>query len=335
MIDSTSARALACRRGLIILIIALLLGASAGAHASVLDVDRDSTLDALTDGSLIVRYLLGYRDAALTRGAVDTQSVRTDPAQIAQHLQGNLTLLDIDGDGETTAQTDGQLILRYLTGLEGAALTDEVTGAGAARTTPEEILDYLNALAADDQSEQYPGAVQLVFASATGPETVALGWTPAVDKDTDVAQIEYTVHASTHPDFVPEPGNQVATLVGATETTIKGLTVGTRYAFTVVAIDAAGYQSAPSNVLMATTKLFEDQMVAGVVIAQAADRGLGIATLDGDLLRFPKGGEAPAVGTYLTGELADGSGYLRQVEAVTENASEWVLTTPAMRPSAS
>ena len=66
-----------------------------------------------------------------------------------------LRLLDIDGDGIYDACTDGMLSLRYLFGLTGEALTQNIgspvqgqqtkCGAGApTRTTPEEILQRLN-----------------------------------------------------------------------------------------------------------------------------------------------------------------------------------------------
>jgi hypothetical protein len=42
-------------------------------------------------------------------------------------------VLDVDGDGQATAQTDGNLILRHLFGFAGASLIDGVLGVGATR----------------------------------------------------------------------------------------------------------------------------------------------------------------------------------------------------------
>ena len=82
----------------------------------------NSRYGAATDGLLIMRYLLGFRDAALTTGALGGSPTR-DAAQIAAYLGGLGTQLDVDGDGTVHALTDGVLILRRLLGLSGAALT--------------------------------------------------------------------------------------------------------------------------------------------------------------------------------------------------------------------
>ena len=95
------------------------------AGPSVLNVDGSDAATrygAATDGLLIMRYLLGFRDAALTTGALGGSPTR-DAAQIAAYLGGLGTQLDVDGDGTVHALTDGVLILRRLLGLSGAALT--------------------------------------------------------------------------------------------------------------------------------------------------------------------------------------------------------------------
>ena len=53
-------------------------------------------------------------------------------------------LLDVDGNGITDGLTDGILILRYLFGITGAGLTNGALGAGAMRTTPAQIVAYLD-----------------------------------------------------------------------------------------------------------------------------------------------------------------------------------------------
>ena len=51
---------------------------------------------------------------------------------------------DIDGDNSLKSETDGILLSRYLFGVVGEALTDGALGQNAIRTTPEEILTYLD-----------------------------------------------------------------------------------------------------------------------------------------------------------------------------------------------
>ena len=95
------------------------------AGPSVLNVDGSDAATrygAATDGVLILRYLLGFRGAELTNGALGGSPTR-DAAQIATYLGGLGTQLDVDGDGQVHAFTDGLLILRRMLGLSGPALT--------------------------------------------------------------------------------------------------------------------------------------------------------------------------------------------------------------------
>jgi len=108
---------------------ALTANFTVGAFVPSLDVDNDGRFDAPTDGLLILRYLLGYRGAALIADAVATNGgERTSATEIENYLAAVLPDLDIEGDSLRLATTDGMLILRHLLGLSDAALT-----SGAAR----------------------------------------------------------------------------------------------------------------------------------------------------------------------------------------------------------
>ena len=52
--------------------------------------------------------------------------------------------VDVDGNAGYDALTDGLLIIRYLSGLTGVALTNGVIGAGPTSPTPEEVLQHLD-----------------------------------------------------------------------------------------------------------------------------------------------------------------------------------------------
>jgi len=54
-------------------------------------------------------------------------------------------LLDVDGDGQVDALTDGLLLMRAATGYRGAALVQDALGEGATRTDPEEIMAFITA----------------------------------------------------------------------------------------------------------------------------------------------------------------------------------------------
>ena len=57
------------------------------------------------------------------------------------------TALDIDGNGKADALTDGLMILRYLFGIRGSALTQGALGPGAERTTSQAIEKQFKLLA--------------------------------------------------------------------------------------------------------------------------------------------------------------------------------------------
>jgi len=114
-----------------------------------LDVDASVAVtryDALTDGLLVIRYLFGLTGAALTAGAVGPTATRTAPAAISAYLDAIRPLLDIDGNGNADALTDGLLIIRYLFGLRGDALIAGALDPSATRTTGDAIADAIESL---------------------------------------------------------------------------------------------------------------------------------------------------------------------------------------------
>ncbi len=106
------------------------------------DVDDDGRVDAATDVLLLQRYLLGLRGAALIDGARGP-GARSDADMIASSIARLGNTLDIDGDGSVKATTDGLLVLRYVLGLRGTALT---TGASATTKAVDAIERDLQAL---------------------------------------------------------------------------------------------------------------------------------------------------------------------------------------------
>jgi len=111
----------------------------------VLDVDADNRYDALTDGLMIVRYLLGLTGTALTHGALGATATRVDPAEILLYLDSIKPALEIDGNLTTDAFTDGVLIVRYLFGLRDGSLVAGALGSSPTRTAPD-IETYIQSL---------------------------------------------------------------------------------------------------------------------------------------------------------------------------------------------
>jgi hypothetical protein len=102
-----------------------------------LDVDLNGAYEAPFDGQMIVRYLLGVRGSALTVGSVGAAPTRSDPNAVLTHLDNIRPLLDVDGNGQVDPMTDGLMILRFMLGMTGAAMTQGAIGTSPTRTVSE------------------------------------------------------------------------------------------------------------------------------------------------------------------------------------------------------
>jgi len=109
------------------------------------DVDQDEEAKALTDGLLVIRHLFGFSGASLTTGATSGAGQRVAPEEIKGFLDDASSELDIDGDGEEKALTDGLLLIRYLFRFSGDSLISGAIGNGAERNTAEEVEAYIEA----------------------------------------------------------------------------------------------------------------------------------------------------------------------------------------------
>jgi serine protease len=113
-----------------------------------LDVDGDGTLGEW-DGLLILRYLLGLRGAALVAGQPTPPvscATRVTGTAVQSHIESLLATglpLDIDGDGQALATTDGLLLLRALTN-PGQSVATPTWPTGATRTDWNAIRTRLN-----------------------------------------------------------------------------------------------------------------------------------------------------------------------------------------------
>ena len=123
--------------------------------------------DEFTDDELRAdaREAAQTQRAARTPAMVRVHGANDDPAQIitrqsdavAYRMAGgelpaasrefvNLSLMDIDVSGNTEALTDGVMLIRYLFGIRGAALTQGAIGSGAMVSSPEDIAAKISAL---------------------------------------------------------------------------------------------------------------------------------------------------------------------------------------------
>ena len=115
-----------------------------------LDVEANAPVSQATaanDGLLILRYMAGMSGAALISGsAVSGDATRNTAAAMMAYLDDLKPKLDIDGNGEVNALTDGLLITRYLLNIRGPALIAGAIGVGSTRTTATLIENYLASL---------------------------------------------------------------------------------------------------------------------------------------------------------------------------------------------
>ena len=112
----------------------------------ILDIDNNGAYDALTDGLMVIRYLLGLTGTSVTAGAVAAGAPRFDPDVIMTYLVDVSPMLDVDGNGQADAYTDGLLIIRYLFGLRGSYLISGAVDPAATRTTATAIEAYIQSL---------------------------------------------------------------------------------------------------------------------------------------------------------------------------------------------
>ena len=94
-----------------------------------LDVDGNGEVGALSDGLMILRKMFGtaFKGDALTDGAIDSDATRTTD-EIHEYIQWGMDSmeLDVDGNGEVGAFSDGLMVIRHLfgTAFQGEALTN-------------------------------------------------------------------------------------------------------------------------------------------------------------------------------------------------------------------
>jgi hypothetical protein len=116
-----------------------------GGFVPSLDIDNDGAFDAATDGVLLLRHWFGIRGAALTANSLGATAER-NAASISAYISSLSNAFDADDNRGVSATTDGLLVLRYLLGLRGTALTQGALGVGALRTDPTDIANYLQSL---------------------------------------------------------------------------------------------------------------------------------------------------------------------------------------------
>ncbi|MDA8885852.1 hypothetical protein N9H96_03685, partial [Porticoccaceae bacterium] len=107
--------------------------------AGSLDIDGNGQYDALTDGLLLLRGMFLLSGDALISDAVAADAVYKTSDEVASRIEMLGDLVDIDGNGNVDALTDGLVILRYLFNLRGDVLINDVIASDATVKTAEDV----------------------------------------------------------------------------------------------------------------------------------------------------------------------------------------------------
>jgi endoglucanase Acf2 len=113
------------------------------------DFDGNGTVDALTDGLLMLRHSFNLRGDSLVDGAVATDSTLTDE-QVEANLTAAYQIADLDDNGAVDALTDGLMLLRYMFNLRGEQLVNQTVAQDAARTSHADIEQYIGSFMPSD-----------------------------------------------------------------------------------------------------------------------------------------------------------------------------------------
>jgi hypothetical protein len=112
------------------------------------DIDGDGDVDALSDGTLIMRYLFGGSGNALIESLDVTGGSRNNADSIAAFIElgmsGDNPALDIDADGDVDALSDGTMIMRFMFGGSGNALIDGLNISEGVNNSSSLIETHLN-----------------------------------------------------------------------------------------------------------------------------------------------------------------------------------------------
>ncbi len=113
-----------------------------------LDADGNGSVDALTDGLLIIRHMFGLRGDSLIKDAVADNCTNCEASEIEPILEQCAAsgITDIDGNGEVDALTDGLLNIRYIFGIRGPALINDSLADDCTRCSAVDIEDYVQNL---------------------------------------------------------------------------------------------------------------------------------------------------------------------------------------------
>ena len=249
------------------------LGVSSG------DIDGNGTVDALTDGLLLLRYLFGLNGDPLIRGVIAENATRTESSVVESYIFDLLpqapyiTLLgsaELAHEQATTYVDAGATATDYVDG----AVTVTVTGAVDSAKAGDYTLTYS---AVDSEGNQARPVSRVVTVADTVAPVITLSGEVSLEIDQNSS---YEDAGATAVDAVD--GVVAVVVSGSVDTATEGT-----YTLTFTATDAAGNTaSLVRNITVTSTKVVLNVFTDGTVDSsweggiQAADSGIGWQSCD-------------------------------------------------------
>ena len=230
-----------------------------------LDIDGDKEFDALTDGLLILRSMFGLTGTNLVSGAISSNAVYSTPGEIEDRIIALGMKIDIDNNGDLDALTDGLLILRYLFGLTGETLTNNVISSNAVRADSDDIESYMNGLLILN--------VTPVFLSdslfSADENQLDVGSVVVDDREGDTLSFEVsgsdlTINEQGYLKFISEPDFEVRNNYEAR----VGVSDGTMTVYQDITVNVLDVNEGPVFFSDAVFSANENQILVGTVISR-------------------------------------------------------------------
>ncbi len=196
-----------------------------------LNVNGDGDCDLPTDGALIMRYLFDPNGAWTTADTIDAGATRTTHDEIKSYLDAaSTTMLNVNGNGQCDALTDGMLILQYLSDPGGNWTTDGLIGAGATRTTPAEVKSFLDSyfVGTVSSSSLSSAMASCAGASAMSSDSQTTGSQIVTPSQTSISatpggDVTFDVNYSTNPSDPALSGLGLRMYYNSSQLTFNGL----------------------------------------------------------------------------------------------------------------
>jgi hypothetical protein len=155
-------------------------------------------------------------------------------------------------------------------------------------------------------------APSLSLVAATGTTTAYLDW------GTAQVGVTYEIHAAEADAFVPSSSTLLRSVVGVSSASVTGLRVATSYTFKLIAHQSRNSPKESTNSLRLQMLERDLAFRSDLVLTSQSALGITSATRSGNSLQLllGTGGASPTTGSYLAGQLVDGTDYFVKINSI-------------------